>query len=50
MRRKITIALLAFGTFAGYGSALCHAARHHRAECAGWHSGANDANGANDVK
>jgi hypothetical protein len=40
MRRKITIALLALGTFVGYGSGIAHAVHHHHAECAGWHSDA----------
>lgn len=31
IRRNLTIALLAFGTVAGYGSAFCHGARCHRA-------------------
>jgi hypothetical protein len=40
MRRKITIALLALGTFVGYGSAIAHAVHHHHAApCAGWSSG-----------
>ena len=42
MRRKIVIALLAVGTFLGYGSGIAHAvrARHaHGAQCAGWHHG-----------
>jgi hypothetical protein len=38
MRRKITIALLALGTFIGYGSAFAHAVHHHHAECGGWHT------------
>jgi hypothetical protein len=40
MRRKIAIALLAAGTFLGYGSAVAHAVRAHRVHdhCAGWHS------------
>jgi hypothetical protein len=38
MRRKITIALLALGTFVGYASGIAHAVHHHCAECAGWHS------------
>jgi hypothetical protein len=41
MRRKITIALLALGTFLGYGSGICHAIHHHRAACAGWHTDTN---------
>ena len=40
MRRKITIALLALGTFVGYGSAIAHAVHHHHAApCAGWNAG-----------
>ena len=40
MRRKITIALLALGTFLGYGSGIVHAVHHHHAaQCAGWSSG-----------
>ncbi|MGA7119653.1 MAG: hypothetical protein WBY94_06115 [Polyangiaceae bacterium] len=30
MRRRITIALLAFGTFAGYGSGIAHVVHHAR--------------------
>jgi hypothetical protein len=40
MRRRIAIALLAAGTFLGYGSALAHAVHDHRAhgsQCSGWH-------------
>lgn len=36
MRRRITIALLAFGTFAGYGSGIAHIvhnARHGQHSC-----------------
>jgi hypothetical protein len=36
MRRKIVIALLAFGTFAGYGSGIAHLVHGHadwRGEC-----------------
>jgi hypothetical protein len=41
MRRKITIALLALGTFVGYGSSIAQAVHHHHAgPCAGWSSGA----------
>jgi hypothetical protein len=36
MRRKIVIALLAFGTIAGYGSGIAHAVHHHHSHCAGW--------------
>jgi len=37
MRRKIVIALLALGTFVGYGSSIAHAVhQHHSAACAGW--------------
>jgi hypothetical protein len=46
MRRKILIALLALGTFVGYGSAIGRAVHHHRmhhGECAGWHHGSEDA-------
>ena len=40
MRRKITIALLALGTFVGYGSANAHAVHHHdAAPCDGWNAG-----------
>jgi hypothetical protein len=43
MRRRIVIALLALGTFVGYGSGIAHAVHMHRAhgggECAGWHHG-----------
>jgi hypothetical protein len=40
MRRKITIAVLALGTFVGYGSAIAHAVHHHHhaAPCAGWNA------------
>ncbi|HEY6462883.1 MAG TPA: hypothetical protein VIY73_22085 [Polyangiaceae bacterium] len=40
MRRRIVIALLATGTFLGYGSAIAHAVHAHRthgAACSGWH-------------
>jgi len=40
MRRKIVIALLALGTFVGYGSSIAQAVHHHHAACAGWSSGA----------
>jgi len=48
IRRRILIALLALGTFVGYGSAIAHAVHDHRAhahECAGWH---HDGHGAPD--
>lgn len=40
IRRRILIALLALGTFVGYGSAIARAVHDHHAyahECAGWH-------------
>ena len=40
IRRRIVIALLAFGTFVGYGSAIAGAVHHHHmhaCDCAGWH-------------
>jgi hypothetical protein len=41
MRRRILIALLALGTFAGYGSGIAHAIHHHThhagESCPGWH-------------
>jgi len=48
MRRRIVIALLGLGVFAGYGSAIASAVHHHRmhhghAQCAGWHHDADDA-------
>ena len=42
IRRRIVIALLALGTFVGYGSAIAGAVHHHRMhghDCAGWHHG-----------
>jgi len=45
IHRRILIALLALGTFVGYGSAIAHAVHHHRAHahaCAGWHHDGND--------
>jgi hypothetical protein len=38
MRRKLTIALLALGTFVGYASGIAHVVHHRCAECAAWHS------------
>lgn len=42
MRRRIVIALLAIGTFVGYGSGIASAVHNHRmhhGQCAGWHRG-----------
>jgi hypothetical protein len=46
MRRRIVIALLGLGVFAGYGSAIAGAVHHHRmhhAACAHWHHGEEEA-------
>ena len=44
-KRKILIALLAFGTVAGYGAGIRSVVRHHRA---GWHHGAGGSWGCHD--
>lgn len=41
MRRRILIAVLAAGTFLGYGSAIAHAVHHHHA-CQGHGPGAGE--------
>jgi hypothetical protein len=58
MRRRIIIALLATGTFLGYGSAIAHAVHAHRthgAACSGWHHDGDrgapaDRPGSDDVR